>query len=389
MAHLSPGRVPLLSLGFRPFFLLAAAWSVAALLVWIGALAEGFELPSRFDPLTWHVHEMLFGVLMAVVAGFLLTAMPNWTGQPPMRGLQLAALAALWGLGRVVCLVSASLPVWLTTSVDTAFPVALAVTATGMLVSAGNRRNYPLLLPLGALGFGSLLMHLEAAGVAIPAGLGWRLGLGCTMLLIAIIGGRITPAFTRNWLSRHGGGTVPEADHRDAVALVLTVAGLAAWAALPESRLTGALTLVASGCLLLRLSRWQGWRTTAEPLLLVLHLGYLWLAVALGLLGLSIVTPAIPLAAAIHAMTAGTAGTMILGVMARVTLGHTGRPLHADTGTVMSFVLVTLAALLRITAAWPSEFSDDMMVVSGAAWIGAFALFLVRYAPMLVAPRSR
>ena len=179
---------------------------------------------------------------------------------------------------------------------------------------------------------------------------------------------------------------MPEPDWRDTAALTATAIALPLWALFPEAWLSGAALLVAACGLGARLSRWKGGHTAAEPLLIILHVGYGWLAVSLALLGLSVLG-FVPPPAAIHAMTAGTAGTMILGVMSRVTLGHTGRPLQADALTALAYVLVTVAAVLRIAAAWPSEVTMTLLTLSGTSWIGAFGLFLWRYAPMLVAPR--
>ena len=386
MSGSSPRSIPLLSLGFRPFFLLAAAWAILALVIWLAFLTGWASLPSRFDPISWHAHEMLFGLLTAAVAGFLLTAMPNWTGQVPLSGAPLGALAGLWIAGRIAVLASDLIPGWLAAGIDVGFTVALAMIAARMLLAAGNRRNYPLLAPLAILGLANLLMHGEAIGAPVPQGLGWRAGLGCVMMLIAVIGGRITPAFTRNWLRRREDPAVPEPDWRDTAALTATSISLPLWALFPEAWISGAALLVAACGLGVRLSRWKGGHTAAEPLLIILHIGYGWLAVSLALLGLSILG-LVPAPAAIHAMTAGTAGTMILGVMSRVTLGHTGRPLRADALTALAYVLATVAAVLRIAAAWPSEVTMTLLTLSGAGWIGAFGLFLWRYAPMLVAPR--
>jgi uncharacterized protein involved in response to NO len=380
--------MPLFSAGFRPFFLAAASWSVIALLVWICVLLDGISLPSRFDPLTWHIHEMLFGFIMAGIGGFLLTAIPNWTGRAPVSGAPLILLVGFWALGRGACLISADLPIWLGIAADLAFPVALEVVATRELLAVGNRRNYPLLVPLLVLGAANLLMHLQANDVPVPDGLGWRLGIGCVMVLIAVIGGRLIPAFTRNWLRAHGGGEVAESNRLDTAALAASAVSLLVWAGAPTATLTGVLLLAAGVVHLLRLARWRGPVIARESLLLVLHLGYLWMAVALGLLGLSVLTDAIPRAAAIHAMTAGAAGTMMLAVMTRATLGHTGRTLHADVPTLAIYALVGVAALLRMVAAFSLLPGTLLLDASATAWIGAFGLFILRYGPMLIGRRA-
>ena len=379
---------PLLTAGFRPFFLAAAAWSAASLALWLSLLAGGIDLPSRFDPMSWHIHEMLFGFIMAAIGGFLLTAIPNWTNRAPIAGTPIAVVAALWLLGRFVCLISAFIPGWLAPVADLAFAVALEAVAARELVAAGNRRNYPLLAPVIVLAIANLLMHLQSLGVAIPIGLGWRLGVAAVIVLISVIGGRIVPAFTRNWLMTRGVSAVPPpAGMLDRLALGTLHAGMIGWAFLPDWLPIGILLLAAAVLNAARLGSWRGMATLPEPMLLVLHVGYLWLVAGVALLGLSLLTDAVPVAAAVHALTAGAMGTMILAVMTRAILGHTGRALHADAATITLYALVSTSAVLRIAAAWSIEAQADLIEFSGLAWIGAFALFLGKYGPMLVAPR--
>ncbi len=373
---------PLLTAGFRPFFLAAAAWSAASLALWLSLLAGGIDLPSRFDPMSWRIHEMLFGFIMAAIGGFLLTAIPNWTNRAPIAGTPLAVLTALWLIGRFVCLISALIPGWLAPVADLAFAVALEAVAARELVAAGNRRNYPLLAPVIVLAIANLLMHLQSLGVAIPIGLGWRLGVA------AVIGGRIVPAFTRNWLMTRGSPDLPSpAGMLDRVALGTLHVGMISWAFLPDWQPMGIVLLAAAGLNAARLVRWHGVATLPDPMLLVLHVGLLWLVAGVALLGLSLLTDSVPPAAAMHALTAGAMGTMTLAVMTRAILGHTGRALHADAPTNTLFALVSTAAGLRIAAAWSIEAQADLIEFSGLAWIGAFALFLAKYGPMLVAPR--
>ncbi|HVC59874.1 MAG TPA: NnrS family protein [Acetobacteraceae bacterium] len=377
--------MPFLATGFRPFFLAAASWSAVALILWMAVLAGAIELPSRFDPLSWHIHEMLFGFVLAGIGGFLLTAVPNWTGRAPVAGLPLALLLALWMAGRAACLVSAMLPAWLGVAVDLSFAVALEAVIARELFAAGNRRNYPLLAPLAVLIVANLLMHLQAVGLARTGDLGWRLGVAGVLVLISVIGGRIVPAFTRNWLGSRGVvATMPERVALDRVALGVLHAGLFAWVFLPAVPAVGVLLLAGAALQFWRLARWGGVATTGNVLLAVLHVGYLWLPVGIGLLGLSLLVPAAPPAAAIHALTGGAFGTMLLAVMTRATLGHTGRALHADGATVAIYALVTAAALLRIAAAWPSAPAMDLLEAAAAAWVAAFALFVAHYGPMLL-----
>ena len=198
-----------LSYGFRPFFLMGALWSAAALLIWMVIFSAGGSLPSRFDPLDWHIHEMLFGFAMATIAGFLLTAIPSWTGRQPVNGALLALLAVVWLIGRLVCLISAFLPSWLAAIGDLAFPALLVWVVAREIAAGRNWRNLPIIGAVTVLGIANLLMHLEAAGVSVPPGLGWRLGLAAIIVLISVVGGRIVPSFTRNWLARRQTENLP------------------------------------------------------------------------------------------------------------------------------------------------------------------------------------
>jgi uncharacterized protein involved in response to NO len=378
-----------LTLGFRPFFLAAGLWAVAAIALWIVMLTEGIELPSRFDPLAWHIHEMLFGVVMATIAGFLLTAIPNWTGRPPVSGGPLALLAGLWLLGRIVCLISSFTPVWLAIAADLSFPAFLVAIVAREIVAGRNWRNLPLVAPVTVLGIANLLMHLEATGIDVPSGLGWRLGLSAVIVLISVVGGRIIPSFTRGWLAKRGEPDLPPVHGWiDRVALSTLHTGLFGWAFFPGFRAVGVLLLLGAAFNLWRLSRWRGGATFAEPLLLVLHVGYAWLVLGAGLLGLALLDADLPQSAAIHALTVGAIGTMVLAVMTRATRGHTGRALSADRGTVVIYILVNIAAIVRVALAAGETWTIPLLVVSAGFWIGAFALFVVVYGPMLLLPQQ-
>ncbi|MDE2450619.1 MAG: NnrS family protein [Gammaproteobacteria bacterium] len=386
------GFVPvLLSRGFRPFFLGAALWAAIALVLWLVILTTGLALPTRFAPLDWHIHEMLFGFVLAAIAGFLLTAIPEWTGRAPVSGALLGLLCGLWLLGRVDALLCAFIPVWLAIVADIAFPAALAVVVACELIGSGQRARFPMVVPIMALTLAQLLMDLGSeAGIGNLSGYGWRLGLAGVLILISAIGGRIVPAFTRNWLTRRGEQRVPPAAGIvDRAALGLLHAALIAWVFFPESRATGVALFVGAAANLWRLSRWRGGATRAEPLLIVLHVGYAWLVAGVAALGVTAWDPAFPLSAAIHALTVGAIGTMILGVMTRATRGHTGRVLAADRSTALIYLLVGLATATRITAAFTAQTHVDWLVAAGMLWIGAFALFSLHYAPMLLGPRRR
>ena len=389
--RLRRARLPaVLDYAFRPMFLAAGSWAVIALALWLAMFFGYVQLPTRFDPLAWHVHEMLFGFVMAAVAGFLLTAIPNWTGRLPVRGLRLAALAGLWLLGRLACLISADLPAWLGVLADLAFPTALLAVAAREIIAGRNWRNLPMTAPLALFIIADLLMHLESLGFAVPIGLGWRLAVGAPLVLISVIGGRIIPSFTRNWLFKRKSPRLPSPQDRlDTAAVALLAAALILWAFLPDHRVTGALLIAAALLNAVRLGRWAGMASWPEPLLVILHIGYGWVAVGTALLGLSIFNIGVPAASAIHALTAGATAVMILAVMPRVTLGHTGRELMANRATVAVFVLINAAAIARVCASWHTEFMTIMLFVSGACWIAAFGLFELVYGPMLLTRRPR
>ena len=374
-----------LAYSFRPMFLAAGSWAIVGLALWLAMFLGYLQLPSRFDPLTWHIHEMLFGFVMAAVAGFLLTAIPNWTGRLPVRGRPLALLAGLWLLGRIACLISADLPAWLAIVADLSFPVVLLAVAAREIIVGRNWRNLPMTALLAVFIIADLLMHLESLDVPVPSGLGWRLGLAAPILLISVIGGRIIPSFTRNWPFKRHSMRLPAAHGVvDKAAIALLCAGLVIWAVLPDFGVAGVILVIAAIVNAWRLARWAGGATWAEPLLFILHVGYAWVVIGTALLGLSILGAGIPVASAIHALTAGAIATMILAVMPRVALGHTGRDLTANRATVAIFVLINAAAITRAAASWNP---DDMMILlalSAACWMAAFGLFEIVYGPMLL-----
>lgn len=378
------------SYAFRPFFLAAGLWSAFSVLLWIGMLLHGHALPSLFDPMAWHIHSMLFGFVYAAIAGFMLTAIATWTGRPRIKGALLAGLVTLWLLGRIVSLFSAGLPFWTAVAVELAFPLALAALVAREILLARNWRNAMMPVPILVLAAADFLSMLEAhSGLAQP-GLGWRLAIAASLSLIGLIGGRIIPAFTRNWLVRQKrAAQLPVvAGPVDRAALATLQGGLIIWAFQPNLASVGVLLLVAGVCNLWRLARWRGLHCFAEPLLLILHLAYLWVGIGALLLGASILSAAIPSAAAVHALTAGAIGTMILAVMPRVSLGHTGRPIEADRVTSVSFLLILLSALLRVVAAFPTPFTMWLLQTSALLWAGAFLLFVLRYGRMLLQPRA-
>lgn len=376
------------SYGFRPFFLAAALWSATAIGIWIAMLTAGLSIPTRFDPLTWHIHEMFFGFVLAAVAGFLLTAIATWTGRQAVSGAQLGILAGLWLLGRLDSLISQWIPVWVAITADALFPLALTALVAREIIAANNRRNFPIIAPLLVLTAADLLMDLSMAGFGTLSGYGWRLALAASLTLISVVGGRIIPSFTRNWLVSRGETRLPGPPAMiDRASLGVLHATLVAWVFFPAAYTTGIALLAGAALNLWRLLRWRGIATRSETLLAVLHVGYGWLVLGVAALGFAKVDTAFPLSAAIHALTVGAIGTMILAVMTRVSRGHTGRTLSADRTTALIYTLVILAAAARISAALAVGAREDLLLVAAALWITAFGLFALRYAPYLLRPR--
>lgn len=377
----------LFAYGFRPFFLGAACWAALAMALWLATIAGHLALPSAFDPVAWHAHEFLFGYVGAAIAGFLLTAVPNWTGRLPIHGWPLAGLAALWLAGRIAVAVSLHMPPSLVAAVDLALPLALGAAMAREIVAGRNWRNLPVLALLAVFALANGLFHAEAMqGLPAAQGHGLRLGLAATMTMIALIGGRIVPSFTRNWLARRGPGRLPAPPMAvfDRLAMLALLVALALWVGAPDAAPTAIALAIAAALHALRLGRWAGERTWAAPLLWILHAGYAFLPLGAALLALAILAPEqVSAAAAQHAWMAGAAGTMTLAVMTRATRGHTGRALVADAGTTALYILLIVAVLARLAAGlWPAQ-AAMLHAVAGFGWIAAFAGFVAIYGPML------
>lgn len=373
----------LFSYGFRPFFLGGALWAILALALWLPQYAGLFSLPTALTPLDWHIHEMLYGYVAAVVAGFMLTAIPNWTGRLPISGWPLAALFGLWAAGRVVMLVSSWTGLPVAASVDVLFLVALAAVAAREIVAGRNWRNLRVLVVLCMLIAGNIVFQAELLTSGV-ADWGIRLGVAATIMLIMLIGGRIVPSFTRNWLARRVPGRLPAPFSRfDGTALAGSAAALIGWVAVPESRMVAGLMLVAALLQTIRLARWAGERTFADRLVLVLHVAYAFIPLGFALVGASILWPDLmPRSAGIHTWTAGAIGMMPLAVMTRASLGHTGQALAATAGTQAIYACALLGALARILASVTA--SKTLMDVAALGWIVAFAGFAILYGPLLV-----
>jgi uncharacterized protein involved in response to NO len=393
----APGGIPryksthapaLFSEGYRPFFLGSAVWAVLSIVMWLCILAGRFDIPTGFDPISWHAHEMIYGFAVAAMAGFLLTAIPNWTGRFPLQGAPLALLFLVWCVGRIAMAASGIIGTLPAALVDMSF-IAVFLCAVAREVFFGrNWRNLPALVALSLLLVGNGLMHLEAAEFFAAGKVGARLGLAVFAALITLIGGRIIPSFTRNRLIKLGATRLPApANLLDKLALRLVPIALASWVLDVVDGFQGTLLLAAGIISAMRLARWRGLAIWRDALIFVLHLGYGWLSLGLMLLGLSQISAAIPAMAALHALGSGAVGTMTLAVMIRAVLAHTGRSQVAGKSTVILYGLLQAAALLRVATAFLPDAHTLLIGMSGAAWSVTFATFALVHGRCLIRPR--
>lgn len=366
---------------FRIFFLSMTVLALLAIPVWVLQVSGTIQLPLAMPGLFWHQHEMLFGFLSAAIAGFLLTAVCVWTQTERTHGIRLALLWGVWLAGRLLLAFGADLPGWLVQGVNLAFLPLVMVDAGWRIWRARQKRQLMILVVLGLLwlmqiGFVSRLDPTFSYG-----------GLIVTLALISVIGGRITPAFSAGWLRQHGldGSIIKTVPALDVATLVnialLLVSLLTGW-----QTVTAILAITAATLTLVRLAGWKGWLLREEPLLWILHLSILWVPVAFVLLAGSILADW-PAAAWTHAAGTGAVGGLILGVIARVSLGHTGRPLVLPKGMVIAFVAIHLAAVVRVLTAFSVIPWHPGIGGSTALWFVAYGIFLIQYTGILTSPR--
>ncbi len=378
----------LLSYGFRPFFLFGALWAALAVALWLPMLSGHLVLPSTLGPLEWHVHELIYGYVPAIVAGFLLTAVPNWTGRLPVVGGRLAVLFLVWIAGRIAIFFSLWISAGIAAAVDLAFLSVLGLFIAREIVASNNTRNLKVLAGVALLLTGNALFHLEAIA-GIGDGHGTRLGVAAAILLIMLIGGRIIPSFTRNWLVRQSAGRLPTPfDRLDAVIMLVSGIALAGWVIAPHAAATAILALAVAALNVVRLGRWAGERTAADPLVWILHVAYAFVSIGFFLLALGIVRPDIVAqSGALHGWTAGAIGIMTLAVMTRASLGHTGRPLTATRPIQFVYLAAIVAALARIAAAF-DLLREPMLYLSATSWVAAFGGFVIVFGPLLLRRRA-
>jgi uncharacterized protein involved in response to NO len=373
---------PLLANGFRPFFLFGSIYAGLAILVWLPVFYGEITLTSAFAPRDWHVHEMLYGYLPAVITGFLFTAIPNWTGRLPIQGTPLLVLVMVWIAGRLGVTFSAETG-WLAAMlVDASFLLLVAAAAAREILAGRNWRNLNVVMLVLLLLTGNIAFHLEAHFHG-AADTGIRIGIGVVVLLISLIGGRVIPSFTRNWLVRENPGRLPVPFGRfDVIVIAIGALALLFWVVSPAGRFTGTVLAIAGLLHLVRLARWAGDRTWRERLVLILHVGYAFVPSGFLLNAMS-AFELVPAGAGIHAWMVGAAGTMTLAVMSRATLGHTGQQLTASVATQAIYAAIIVAALARICAVIEPAHSEPLLHLAAFAWAAAFFGFAISFGPLL------
>lgn len=380
--------VPLLSFGFRPFFLGGALWAAGAMLLWIALMTVRISFAASYGIVAWHAHEFLFGYVTAAIAGFLLTAIPNWTGRLPVRGGPLLALFLLWVAGRVALLAVDVIGVVPAAIVDSLFLPCLGAVVLREIVAGHNTRNAKVAALIALLALANIVFHVEVAMEGMPS-YALRGGISVVVGLLMLVGGRITPSFTRNWLAKRTSEHLPIPFGRyDMAAIAVGAIALVLWIAWPGAMVAGVALLVAGVLHLVRLARWSGPWTWREPLLLVLHVGYGFVVLGFFCVGVAVLWPAfLPESAALHAWTAGAMAVMPLAVMTRASRGHLGYELTAPASTQAIYVAIVVAALARIAAPFAGGSAMTLLTIAGVAWIVGFLGFVVLYGPLLLAPR--
>ena len=377
--------VAVFSYGFRPFFLGAALFAGVAIPVWILVLAGVGDSTFLYPARDWHVHEMVFGFLPAVITGFLLTAIPNWTDRPPIRGYELVLLFTLWLAGRLLIAIPWFTPL-VSAVIDVGFLVAVAGLVWREIAAAKSWDRTPMGVLVSLLACANILFHvLTLSGIA--ADHTERTAIGMVMMLLTLIGGRLIPTFTDELLDGSGRAERPASFSRyDGLSIALVGLAVVSWIVQPHAMVTGWIFVTAGLANLGRLARWYGWLTWREPLVLILHVGYGWFALSLLILGGSILGIGLPAEDAVHAFTAGAVGAMTLAVMTRASLGHTGRPRHAGPLTVCIYMLVNVGAVLRVFGPMTGLSTNLVMGVAAGSWSGAYLLFAMVYGPFLLRP---
>ncbi len=384
-APVSLKPLPVFAKGFRPFFILGATYAALSVPLWLLTLAGHLNPGAYLGGMFWHAHEMVFGFLVAIFAGFLLTAIGNWTRLPTADAGLLATLCALWVLGRIGIIAADALPPLVPAALDLAFLPALVVVCAIPIVRARNYRNYLFIGVLLAFLASGILVHLGALGIA-PGfqRLGSILGVDVATVGMIAIGSRVVPMFTRNATSKQGLRSIPVLDKAAIIgALAIVVLDALPWTAKLATYVAGATGLV----VLLRMRYWGAQHTLRQPLLWILHAGQFWIGLGLLLRVLAALTPWVTSSSSLHAITVGGAGCLTLGMMTRVGLGHTGRAFNIPKRMAAAFFAMLLAGVLRVVGPSLAPGALEPLIAAGLLWSLSFAIYLVTYTPVLLRPR--
>jgi uncharacterized protein involved in response to NO len=388
--HTSARRCALFDYGFRPFFLLCGAYALIMIPWWMYRFTHASVAFGGLPAIYWHAHEMIYGFVMAAIAGFLLTAVPSWTGQRGHAGLPLMLAVAIWTAGRVAMSAAGAVPFWIVATAELALvPCLLALLAPPILRT--HNRNVPILAVLVVLWLidAAFVMSIARGDVVLAAG-SIRLAIDFVLVLVTIIGGRIVPTFTASALRRRG-EAVTTVTHKPleyaVIGLMIAIAITDVFA--PQLWLSGVLAGLAALAHALRLAGWRSFRTRGEPILWIMHVAYAWIPLGLALKAFALLGDFAWASKWQHALGTGVLATMILAVMTRVALGHTGRPLVVSRAIGIAYLLLTFAALLRVfgVALFPSHYLLTL-TVAGIAWVLSFGIFLVVYTPIFWWPRA-
>jgi uncharacterized protein involved in response to NO len=368
----------LLSFGFRPFFLLAIIFAVTIIPLWVAVYMGAVELNGPFPSVDWHIHEMLFGYTAAVICGFLFTAIPNWTGRMPIRGWPLVMLISLWIAGRLAMAGIGGLrPPLVVLAIDNAFLIAVCGMILIEIVAGRNWRNLKVIIPVVIFLGSNILYHVEVLTQG-SAEYSRRLSIAVVVFLITLIGGRIIPSFTRNWLVKSNPGKLPIPFNRfDILCLLASAGSLILWIIYPDAPFAGWLLIIASVLHIVRLLRWRGYRTLSSPLLMMLHVAYSFIPIGLFVLGLGGQT------AGLHLLGIGAIGGMTTAVIMRATLGHTGRELKIGPNLVVAFLFVGLAAIIRSAIPFIEIANLSGLEITAILWTLGFGIILVTVGPWL------
>ena len=380
--------IPLFSHGFRPFFLAGGLWAAIAMVLWIGAVTGQWTIASDYGPVAWHAHSLLFGYVSATMTGFLLTAIPNWTGRLPLSGGPLVGLVALWIAGRLALVFSDAIGTVPAAAIESLFLIAVALTVVREIVAGKNWRNLKPVGLVSALALANIGFHAETILTGAPD-YTMRAAIALIVGLIMLIGGRVVPSFTRNWLAQRRARRLPVPFGKTDMRLMAVAAiALLTWVVVPEGWATGTLLLIAAAAQLFRLARWAGLSTWRQPLVFVLHAAFAFVPFGFLLAGAAALWPdMLPPRIALHGWTAGAIALMTLAVMTRATLGHTGRELTAGAATTAIYLTAGLAVLARLAVPFLPDLTMPLLELAAAAWIAAFAGFVVVYGPILVRQR--